>query len=515
METEEKPLKLGPSVAEVYFSICSQSTVEEGLNLLGRYFRTTRENAQSKGRVRPIELGVPGLLCLARETSPKAGFAKGLVFSTSQMTRRFPVKLTLQENPRIDITFEKSTVLKFEMATFLKDFYAFELKDTGELEKKYFLTEAEIDSLKAASDSQHRRQEEEKQIGDLEEVPLEDPYSQHVAPSAPEHFQELPNNENFLNEMEVEREGEIVKGKIIEHGDQIEQIASTANTIPRFDDLSTDISDSRIEHEKENTRLKAEKSVDVKRITLLEEEDRNKTDRISALEKENERLRAGNSAARERMEEENNNKSERISVLEREIDTIKTENFVTQQKQTERIAHLESDNQSFQQTILTLQEQLNSLTSQFNQLQASSGESRALKRKKPKYNAEEVESDIQTPTPNKVSVENQSPNLEEEKQDENENKNMNQENLALPNSDSTIEPSENSEIPTQLSSDSNVNPVVFSALESLEHYEMEGLSAGVIDLFISLHCIPELKKLSDVKLYDSTKWNLSIEEIIC
>lgn len=52
------------------------------------------------------------------------------------------------------------------------------------------------------------------------------------------------------------------------------------------------------------------------------------------------------------------------------------------------------------------------------------------------------------------------------------------------------------------------NPMILSAFESLLQCEATGLSSGVIDLIIRLHCIPKLGKRKDLKIYESSKWDM-------
>ncbi len=470
MQTEEKPIKLGPSVTDIYFSISSQSSVQEGVNLLGRYLRTTRHHAQAKARIKPIELEVPGLLCLAVNPSPKEGFAdfgEGLVFSTLKMTRKFPASLTLQENPRIEVTFNNPTALKFEMATFLKDFYAFEIKDTGELERKYFLTQAEIDSLRAASDSQNRFEEEaEKQRNELEEMLVEDPHLQENAPSVQEDFSNIPEGQNIFEQMEVEgqAEEEIVKAKLIEHEGQRDQTASTVNTMPKYSDLPTDISDRRVELEKENERLKTEKSVAEERIASLEEEDRKKTDRISHLERENK------------------DQTEKVAALEKQNTS-----------QSGRISQLETEDQTLQTQVSNLQQQLQALTTQFTELQAqytSLEAAGAVKKKRIKLNSgEPLQSSQQAPVINQEdskSGEHYSLELGGQQQD---------------NVDIDMDMDLGNRIGQNAEAIKPKDPIVLSAIESIDHYQTRGLSAGVIDLFIELCCVSKV-----VQIYESSKW---------
>lgn len=468
METEDKYIKLGPSAPAVYFSISSQSTLEEGSLQFAKYLRTTRQSFQAKGRIMPIATGVPAFLCLCVNSSPREGFAafgRGLVFSTPDMTRRFPTKIVLQENPLIEASFDNPTIIKFEMATFMQNYYAFDITDTGELVRRHFLTQMEIDALTASTHSQ---------LEPLVDPHLQASYAQgHQEDSQVLFMKDLietgtsPISEFFdkCEQLVLEKKEEIMKEKTFDNGDEddgkTDQVtARTANTLHMsFSDLPSDISDYHRKLEGENEALKTENFVAIERMTFLEKQD---------------------------------------------------------QVKTEKILFLDNENQSLKKQVSSLQEQVDFLTTQLAELRTTCTElqmAKVVKRKKPKFNSGEyLESDQQTPASNKMSVESPSSELEEEKQDRDEEKNLgldiNHKNPILQNIGDIVNPQENFKNLTKPSQDKEgANPMVLSALESLADFETKGLSSGVIDLFINLHCAQELKKQSDVKIYDSTKWD--------
>jgi len=456
---------------DLYYALTSSKPLIHALQDVGAYLRHKRQTIHPSGQVFPISTKSSAILTVYKNDTPVQGplsYARGHIFSEFGMTRNWPLALDLGETK---LSFARPKALAWKINTIHRLFRIYDVSAVGSVVEKFTLTEREIRAFNLRSIQEQA--EEELPPGEIRSSVKGNAVKEMVETATSpivEFCEEVAGEQNNCEPMEVEGEGEIegeiIKDKTLEHEGQREKTASTASTMPKVGDLRdlpTDISDHRIELEKENERLKTEKSVAVERIAFLEEEDK---------------------------------------------------------KKTERISRLETEDQTLRNQVSNLQQQLEALTTQLTELQtkyAGLDTNRTNKRKKIKLNSgEPLQTDQQNPNTqkeNSLPVEYQFPELEEQKQG-NLHPDLNHGNRTGHNADGDIKPNECKDpqiIPYP--AEKQPNPVIQSALDSVTRYETTGLGSGVIDLFINLYCIKELGKRSIIKIYESTKWDdLSMQE---